>query len=114
MTSGGADSLLASIDDVRHRPDCVDSIEEELQGWIRERDWSCRVWTDPPETKHPPHDHPYGHRVLCVSGWIEFTVRDSTYRLGPGDALDLPEQVSHAARSAPDCPTEYWLIRPGY
>lgn len=112
MNSSTEESLVQPIRDVRYRPDCVEATGAELHQWIRDSGWDSRSWTDPPGTNHSPHDHPYSHRVFCVSGWIEFTVGDNTYRLTPGDALDLPSGVTHSALSSPDQSTEYWLLRP--
>lgn len=112
MTENISEGLVEPIESVTYRVDCVEDPDSSLREWILQQGWSCRSWTDAPATTHAPHDHPYAHRVLAVSGWIEFTVKNQSYRLTSGDALDLPARVGHGADSAPDQPTEYWLLRP--
>lgn len=104
--------LVGPIESVTYGENRVENPDEELKHWIGDQGWTCRTWTDSPGTKHAPHDHPYSHRVLGVTGWIEFTVRDETYRLSCGDTLDLPERVEHSAVTSPEEPTEYWLLQP--
>ncbi|MFB6344407.1 MAG: cupin domain-containing protein [bacterium] len=106
------ESLLEPVTSVRFRPDCVEVQGSDSKDRLQEYNWSCQSWTDPPNTNHPPHDHPYGHRVLCVSGWIEFTVAEKSYRLSTGDVLDLPERVKHSAVTSPEEPTTYFLLQP--
>lgn len=103
--------LVEPIDGVRYQQQSKQD-EKTVRNTIDGAGWSYQSWTDPPGSHHPPHDHPYGHRVLCRSGWIEFTVEDEDYRLEPGDTLDLPAGVTHEATSSPDQPTEYWLLKP--
>lgn len=112
MSSGSRSGELTEvIEDVVYRPGCVKEPDGSLRARLEGKDWSVRSWTDRPATNHSPHDHPYSHRALCVSGWIEFTAAGDTYRLEPGDALDLPEGVTHSARTSPDEPTTYWLLQ---
>ncbi|MFB6356229.1 MAG: cupin domain-containing protein [bacterium] len=103
--------LIEPIREVRYREDCVGPPDSSLKDWLRANDWKYNVWTDSPSTTHAPHDHPYSHRVLVRTGWIEFGVQGERYRLTPGDALDLPKRVTHEATSAPDTSTEYWLLQ---
>lgn len=111
MTLDIPESLNEPLLDVDYHPDCVSDPEDLRIEDLNEAGWDCRSWTDSPSTVHSPHDHPYSHRVLCVSGWIEFSVDGETYRLEPGDALDLPEGVTHSAVTCPEESTEYWLLR---
>lgn len=106
-----ASELTEPIDGVVYTSRTLDRVNSEFSTKIKNLGWSCQKWTDSPATEHPPHEHPYAHRVLAVSGWIEFTVNDSDYQLTPGDTLDLPENVTHSAVTAPDSATEYWLLR---
>lgn len=113
MTTGAdREVLVRSIEDVTYRSGCVEAPGSRLREWLTSHGWSVRTWTDRPGTDHPPHDHSYSHRVLCASGWIEFTVRSESFRLERGGALDLPEGVTHSARTSPEEPTEYWLLQP--
>ncbi len=112
MSSFVYGELVEPIEDVRYQSGVCDEVGSELYAGIQNQDWGCQTWTDAPSTDHPPHDHPYSHRVLCASGWIEFTVENNTYRLTPGDAIDLPAGVTHSATTDPNSSTEYWLLRP--
>lgn len=113
MTTGAdGRGLAGKIEDVVFRSGCVDRPADSLRERLRRQGCSVRSWTDRPDTRHPPHEHPYSHRVLCVSGWIEFTVKGDTYRLEPGNALDLPGGVTHSAVTCSDESTEYWLLQP--
>lgn len=98
------------ITDVHYHESSVEDFSR-VRSHLEGDDWSVQTWTDPPGAYHSPHDHPYSHRVLCRTGWIEFTVDGESYRLAPGDTLDLPRKVTHEATSNPDVPTEYWLLR---
>ncbi len=78
----------------------------------RERGWVVKEWNDSPGAYHPPHDHPYDHRVVVVEGSMEFIVEAETFRLGKGDALDLPAGVPHEANSDPERGCRYWQLQP--
>lgn len=106
------ETLISPITDLTYREDCLSDPGLELRTRLEEKGMQCQRWTDAPSTRHPPHDHPYNHRVLCVKGWIEFKVDDDSYRLEPGDALDLPAEVTHSAITSPESSTKYWLIQP--
>lgn len=106
------EELIEPIPSVRCRRNVVDRVDSHLKEWIEDEGGGCNVWEDPPGAVHTPHDHPYSHRVLVQTGWIEFTVRGDTYRLEAGDSLDLPARVRHEAQTSPEEPTRYWLIQP--
>lgn len=68
-------------------------------------------WTDSPGAIYPPHDHEYSHRVIVVSGRIEFTVDGVSYLLGPSDEIDLPRGTVHSARTIGDAPVTYIIAQ---
>jgi len=85
---------------------------DTLHDYLEENGWSVQTWQDPAGADHPPHDHPYSHRVYVENGTIEFEVRNRTYRLGPGDTLDLPARVEHSATVPQSSSVTYWLLQP--
>lgn len=107
-----ATPLTRPIRAVQFRPDLFTTVSDSLRERLANSGGSVQAWEDPPGAVHPPHDHPYAHRVLCVDGWIEFTVESRVHHLTEGDALDLPAGVTHSAETRPGGPTRYWLIRP--
>lgn len=63
-----------------------------------------RRWSNRSGDRYAPHEHAY-HKVLyCVSGSITFEIVATGERLTlrPGDRLDLPAGVVHAAVVGPD------------
>jgi quercetin dioxygenase-like cupin family protein len=58
---------------------------------------SAHRWGNGPDYRYEVHSHPY-HKVLyCISGAITFHTASGDVALGPGDRLDLPAGVDHAA-----------------
>lgn len=52
-----------------------------------------------PGQKNPLHAHPNCEEVLyLISGELEHSLGDASYRLGPGDAIRVPAGVRHDAR----------------
>ena len=62
------------------------------------------AWGNPPGDVYPAHRHPYVKVVYCLSGSLTFHLPESRgdVRLGPGDRIDLPACVEHAAAVGPD------------
>jgi quercetin dioxygenase-like cupin family protein len=59
-------------------------------------------WSNAPGDTYGWHLHTY-HKVLyCVRGSIVFHTPDGDTELHPGDRLDLPPGVKHAATVGPD------------
>jgi quercetin dioxygenase-like cupin family protein len=62
------------------------------------------AWGNPPNDRYPPHRHPYHKVLVCLSGSIVFELPElgRSLELRPGDRLDLPPDLLHAARVGPD------------
>jgi quercetin dioxygenase-like cupin family protein len=60
--------------------------------------WS---WTDAPGATYAPHSHDHDESLCVVAGEIAFVIGGRTYRLGPGDRLQLPAGTVHAAEAGP-------------
>lgn len=102
--------FLRPIEDVTSRSH--DNLNpDSLRGYLEKNGWTVQTWQDPAGTHHPPHQHPYSHRVYVESGTIEFRVQNDRFRLQPGDTLDLPARVEHSATVPKTSPVSYWLLQ---
>ncbi len=59
-------------------------------------------WSNGPGARYGRHAHPYHKVLICVRGAITFHTPDGDRSLRPGDRLDLPPGVAHAATVGPD------------
>lgn len=59
-------------------------------------------WGNAPRYHYPPHRHDYDSVIVCVTGSITFHVDGGDMELRPGDRIDLPAGVEHAAAVGPD------------
>jgi hypothetical protein len=68
-----------------------------LEDLFAEEGLTPHWWSNAPGDTYGWHSHPY-HKVLyCGAGTITFHTRDRDYELRPGDRLDIPSGVEHAA-----------------
>jgi quercetin dioxygenase-like cupin family protein len=58
-------------------------------------------WSDSPGATYEPHTHPSDESLWVIEGCIDFFVAGETYRLGPGDRLQLPAGTVHGAKAGP-------------
>jgi len=69
----------------------------EIEARMRSGGLDPRSWGNGPGDRYGWHDHTY-HKVLyCVEGSIVFHTPDGDLGLAPGDRLDLPPGIEHAA-----------------
>ena len=54
-------------------------------------------WGNGPGFRYGEHVHSYDKVLVCVEGGIVFHTGDGDVGLGPGDRLELPAGVRHAA-----------------
>jgi quercetin dioxygenase-like cupin family protein len=59
-------------------------------------------WSNAAGYHYAPHDHDYDSVIICTAGTITFHVEGRDLELRPGDRLDLPAGVQHAATVGPD------------
>lgn len=59
-------------------------------------------WSNAAGYYYAPHRHDYDSVIVCIAGSISFHVGGSDVELGPGDRLDLPAGVEHAATVGAD------------
>src|SRR3954463_6412051 len=58
-----------------------------------------------PGQKNPLHAHPNCEELLyLISGELDHSLEDATYRLKPGDSIRVPAGVRHDARCVSDVP----------
>ncbi|MEK7174541.1 MAG: cupin domain-containing protein [Patescibacteria group bacterium] len=56
---------------------------------------------DPPEMSYPPHAHSGPVARVILEGDMVLTVGGDSVTLSPGDRMDIPASVTHAARIGP-------------
>lgn len=54
-------------------------------------------WHDDPYTKYPPHRHKGRVGIYILKGDINFSLRNETIILSPGDYFEVPINIEHAA-----------------
>jgi quercetin dioxygenase-like cupin family protein len=59
-------------------------------------------WGNEAGYHYAPHRHDYDSVIVCIAGSISFGVGDAHVELLPGDRLDLPAGVEHAATVGAD------------
>jgi uncharacterized protein YjlB len=73
----------------------VTDVEERL----RAEGLSAGTWSNGPFDRYAAHTHAYDKVLVCVRGSIRFDLPDHgrSIELQPGDRLDLPAGIVHAA-----------------
>ena len=86
--------------------------EREAIREIAEAGWRHDSWRDAPGDEYPPHTHDVDQRLYVVEGALELDVDGGTIVLFPGDRLELPALMVHAAK-AQDSGATYLIATPG-
>jgi len=73
----------------------------ELEEALRGEGLDPFTWAQDGPYFYEPHDHDYISVLVCAKGSIVFHVEGEDIELRPGDRLDLPAGVVHAA-TVPD------------
>ncbi len=78
--------------------------EEGMRGLLAAEDCPHpRVWSGGPDERFDWHAHGYDKILFCMTGSIAFQDREAmTYRLDPGDRLDIEAATDHAAVAGSD------------
>jgi len=78
--------------------------EQELQILFQREGLRPYQWHNEPGDVYPVHTHPYHKVIYVVRGSITFHLPDldQEVTLHPGDRLDLPAGVRHAATVGPE------------
>jgi quercetin dioxygenase-like cupin family protein len=69
---------------------------------LREEGLAPSRWSNTAGYHYAPHDHDYDSVIVCTAGSITFHVEGHDMELRPGDRVDLPAGVEHAATVGPD------------
>lgn len=73
-----------------------------IQAAFDQEDLSPTTWSNGPGDRYSAHSHRY-HKVLyCLEGSIVFHIEGDDVQIEPGDRLDLPPGIVHAATVGPD------------
>ena len=59
-------------------------------------------WSNAPGDAYASHSHPYHKILYCLRGSIVFTTDRGELPLAPGDRLDIPPGIRHAAIVGPN------------
>jgi quercetin dioxygenase-like cupin family protein len=72
-------------------------VARALRQVLQVEGYSVTEWTDASGTVYPPHSHSEDQSHWIISGELEITADDQTYKLGAGDRDFLPANTVHAA-----------------
>lgn len=73
----------------------------ELEAALRGEGLDPFTWAQDGPYFYEPHDHEYISVLVCSKGSIVFHVDGEDFELRPGDRLDVPAGITHAA-TVPD------------
>ena len=73
----------------------------EVQAGLEGRGLSFHVWGNGPGATYGWHDHRYHKTLVCLEGSIVFHTDAGDLPLNPGDVLELPPGIRHAATVGP-------------
>ena len=78
--------------------------ERQLRALLSAEGVAPYAWGNPPGDRYPIHQHHYLKILYCLKGSIAFELPDrgESIELRPGDRLDLPGGVAHAATVGPE------------
>jgi quercetin dioxygenase-like cupin family protein len=73
-----------------------------IEARLREEGFAPFRWGNSAGYHYPPHSHDYDSVIVCVAGSITFRVDERDVELRPGDRIDVPAGVEHAATVGSD------------
>jgi hypothetical protein len=85
---------------VRHLPDSESP--PTIEAALRVEGFDSFRWGNAGGYHYAPHSHEYESVIVCTTGSITFHVADRDMELCPGDRIDLPAGVEHAATVGAD------------
>lgn len=69
---------------------------------LRDEGLATFRWSNTAGYSYAPHDHDYDSVIVCLAGSITLHVGGADMLLRPGDRIDLPAKVEHAATVGAD------------
>lgn len=78
--------------------------EEDLRAQYRSEGLHPYTWQNGPDFEYSPHSHSYTKVLIVVEGSITFhlpATKEDIF-MEPGDRLELPARVTHAATVGPE------------
>ena len=81
------------------RDENTECSERALRATLSSEGLAPYAWGNPPGDAYPPHRHTFSKILVCVVGSIRIDLVDigTSIDLAPGDRLDLPAGILHAA-----------------
>jgi quercetin dioxygenase-like cupin family protein len=71
--------------------------ERALRDELAARGFGALLWRDRPGTRYEAHAHERDEALWVLEGEMTFEAESCTFRLGPGDRLELPAGTVHTA-----------------
>ncbi len=80
-------------------PESTPPTEAELRAILTRQGLDFYAWSNGPNDVYAPHTHPYDKVIYVVRGSITFQLIElgTWHTLHPGDRLNLPAGIVHAA-----------------
>ncbi len=77
--------------------------EEQLRALMQQENLRPYAWSNGPGDEYPPHSHSYNKVIYVAAGSIvwELLTTGEQIEMHPGDRLELPHDVVHAAHVGP-------------
>jgi len=75
----------------------VTDVQADLEG----RGLAFHTWGNGPGDTYGWHDHPYRKTLVCLQGSIVFHTDAGDLTITPGDVLEIPPAIRHAATVGP-------------
>jgi quercetin dioxygenase-like cupin family protein len=73
-----------------------------MEAALRDEGFEPYRWSNAAGYHYAPHDHDYDSVIVCTAGTITFHVEGRDMVLRPGDRIDLPAGIQHAATVGPE------------
>ncbi len=77
--------------------------EPQLRALMQQKNLTPYAWSNGPGDEYPPHSHSYNKVIYVAAGSIVWILPATAEQIEmqPGDRLELPHDVVHAARVGP-------------
>ena len=76
--------------------------ESVLRRRLEAEGFEVHAWRDPADRVYDEHRHECDESLWLLRGSMRFRVDGREFPLGPGDRLQLPARVTHAAIAGPE------------